>query len=113
MILGASIGEHDSTQPASLPTWLGRASTPSRLPPNPWLDPAAAPEVPRREAAVGAPGLGKGAQLGGFREVGVSVVAAHGAAEAEVVHGQHVGAAQAEDKEHLIAIRSCCAGQTS
>ena len=48
-----------------------------------------------RISSRGAPGLGVGAQLGGFAELGQGVRAAHAVAEAEVVHGQHVGATQA------------------
>src|SRR5262249_34231355 len=63
--------------------------------------PPAAPEVPRRHAAIRPPRLGPLAQGGGGGQLVEAVVLPDAGAQAEVGHRQHVEPAEAEDEEHL------------
>src|SRR6187399_1509745 len=60
-----------------------------------------APQVPRRDAAIGRPARAELAELGHGHALAVAVVQRDGLLQADVVDGKHVRAKLVEDEEHL------------
>src|SRR5712692_7855628 len=59
------------------------------------------PHVPARDRAEGSPALPKSQQLLGLGHVFLTIGYAPALLHAEVVDGEHIGAAEIEDEEHL------------
>src|SRR5690606_28545070 len=87
-----------ATTPTASPTNPGTGATPDASGLPQVGDP---PEAQRGVTAVRPPGFAAGEELAGGGH-GLGIIHALGAlAHAQVVHGEHVGAAQAEDEHHL------------